>query len=139
MDATHALLRVLPRSLQSVTWSTRSANRRESDVSRTVTMRTLSFSLLATLLAAQEPRKDKLELEPLQSALTYHTPSYYPELRRVLLHKAPADDLQLLILPSLEPEALLSVYRTKDGCEAQVVRPVRSILEHLGDQDAKQA
>lgn len=68
------------------------------------------------------------DLEPLQSALTYHTPEYYVRLRQVLMKKAPDDSvLQFLILPSFAPETLLSLHRVGQGYEAVVISPKEQI------------
>lgn len=64
------------------------------------------------------------DLEPIESALTYHSPAYHGRLREVLIDKAPRPYvLQFLIKPSFEPETLLSLYRVDGRYEAQVRAP----------------
>lgn len=68
------------------------------------------------------------DLEPLESALTYHTPEYHVRLRQVLGQKAPDDCvLQFLAMPSFEPETLLSLHRVGQGYEVQVLSPKEQI------------
>lgn len=68
------------------------------------------------------------DLEPLESALTYHTPEYHVRLRQVLRQKAPDDGLlQFLVMPSFEPETLLSLHRVGQGYEAHIVTPREQI------------
>ncbi len=106
-------------------------------------------SLLCCACVCQAPNesgKDE-DLQPIQSALTYHTPGYHLKLREVLMTKAPhGPPVQLLILPSFHPETLVTLYATTErvgpwkqvertGFEAQVVRPSESIWEHRGAAD----
>ncbi|MCC7064174.1 MAG: hypothetical protein IT456_15290 [Planctomycetes bacterium] len=68
------------------------------------------------------------DLEPLQSALTYHTPEYHVRLRQVLMKKAPDDSvLQFLVMPSFAPETLLSLHRVGQGYEVVVISPKEQI------------
>ena len=68
------------------------------------------------------------DLEPVPSALTYHTPEYHQSLRQVLFGKAPRrSDVQFLILPSFEPETLVSIYDVDNGFEVQIVRAEKQI------------
>lgn len=68
------------------------------------------------------------DLEPLQSALTYHTPEYPVRLRQVLMKKAPDHSvLQFLVMPSFAPETLLSLHRVGQGYEVVVISPKEQI------------
>jgi hypothetical protein len=92
--------------------------------------------LLACVAAAQAPQeRPPQELEPLPSALTYHTPAYHVRLREVLLRKAGGDDLQFLVLESFEPEVLLAVNRTEKGWQAEVIVPEKQIWELVSREE----
>lgn len=68
------------------------------------------------------------DLEPLQSALTDHTPEYHVRLRQVLMKKAPDHSvLQFLVMPSFAPETLLSLHRVGQGYEVVVISPKEQI------------
>ena len=68
------------------------------------------------------------DLEPLESAFTYHTPEYHVRLRQVLRKKAPDDSLlQFLVMPSFEPETQLSLHRVGQGYEVHIVTPREQI------------
>ncbi len=74
------------------------------------------------------------DLEPMESALTYHTPAYHVHLRRALIDRAPRlCVLQFLVLPSFEPETLLSLHQVDGRYEAQVLAPKLQIWAFEGD------
>jgi hypothetical protein len=75
-----------------------------------------------------------MELEPLASALTHHTTSYHLRLRSVLFAAAGRGDIQFLVLPSFEPELLLSIRRHAAGVRARVVRPQWQIWQVVRDE-----
>jgi hypothetical protein len=80
------------------------------------------------LPACQHTLATEADLEPIESALTCHTPAYQLHLRETLMRKAPAHcEVQFLVLPAFEPEMLVSLYPVDGGFEAQVVRPSRQI------------
>lgn len=70
----------------------------------------------------------------MESALTHHTPDYHVHLRRVLMRKAPSFCvLQFLVMPSFQPETLLSLYQVDRGYEAQVLTPKQQIWAFEGN------
>lgn len=74
------------------------------------------------------------DLEPMQSALTYHTPSYHVHLRRALIDRAPRlCVIQFLVMPSFEPETLLSLHQVDGGYEVQLISPKLQIWAFEGD------
>jgi hypothetical protein len=75
------------------------------------------------------------ELEPVESALTYHTPEYYPNIRKVLFSKVEGSaQFQFLSLPSFSPEYLLSVSEDSDGnYYGQTLSPEKQIWSFSGD------
>lgn len=91
------------------------------------------LALLICLGCGQTPpaAPETQDLEPIEGALTYHTPAYHMQLRQHLLKKARANDLQFLILQSFEPEVLLSIYESARGCEAELVEPEQQIWEKV--------
>lgn len=97
-----------------------------------------TLAILASLIAlcgcaaetAEPPPVGELDgdLEPMQSALIKHTSDYQVRLRQVLVEKAPDFcDLQFLVIPSFQPETLLSLYQVGHGYEAQVLTPKQQI------------
>lgn len=82
---------------------------------------------------SQGPGSAKPDLEPLESALTYHTPAYHAKLRELLFGRAPGfSDVQFLVLPSFDRETLASIAEVEDGFELSVVRPEEQIWYHEG-------
>lgn len=64
------------------------------------------------------------ELQPVQNAFTYHTPEYHARLRRILFGRAAwRNEFQFLMLPSFEPETLLTLREEKGEYRAHVLRP----------------
>lgn len=76
------------------------------------------------------------ELEPVESALTYHTPEYHIRMRRVFSQSSTGtmtSEFQLLLLPSFESETLLTVGKHGEEFIAQVLRPDKQIWTYEGD------
>jgi hypothetical protein len=85
-------------------------------------------------LAQLEPAPLAQELEPVQNALTYHTPAYHVRMRHLLFNRAErGSEFQFLCMPSFRPETLLTVRRTGEGYIAQVLRPEKQIWSFKGD------
>lgn len=97
----------------------------------------LANGLSGIALAQQRdapPRRQ--DLEPVESALTYHTPTYHSKLRDILLKPVPWDSpVVFLSLPSFELETLVSVHPVGDSHEAVVLLPERQIWEHVSAKD----
>jgi len=102
-------------------------------------MRVRGTTVLVFAVSCCPPAQARTELEPLESALTCHTPAYHLRLRSVLLARSGGNDLQCLTLPSFEPETLLSVYRTGDGWLAEVVAPEQQIWPLALEQQKSRA
>lgn len=74
------------------------------------------------------------ELEPVEDALTYHSPDYQVRLRDVLFAKAPKDSVcQFLRKPSFHPESLLTIWHNDSNYIAQVLHPNMNIWYYKGD------
>ena len=104
-------------------------------------MKKLLSLLTLTLVLAAKAQSDLLvaglaiELEPVESALTYHTPAYHSNIRKVLFPKIKDPvKFQFLSLPSFSPERLLSVCETSEGdYYGQTLSPERQIWDYDGD------
>ena len=86
---------------------------------------TVWSSLTACAQQQPPPRREHAELQPVASWLTYHTPEYLAELRRVLLRDGPdprESGVRVLVRPSFECESLLTLHRTDAGWHARLVR-----------------
>lgn len=104
-------------------------------------MKTLLSLLSLTIVLAAKAQSDLLvtgpaiELEPVESALTYHTPAYHSNIRKVLFSKIKDPfKFQFLSLPSSSPERLLSVCKTsEENYYGQTLAPERQIWNYDGD------
>lgn len=94
--------------------------------------------ILSGAMTCQAPQENREgDLVPVESSLTYHSPEYHLKLREILMRKAPAKcPLQFLVVPSFEPETLLSLHEVEGGFEAQVVKPDQQIWPLRATQQA---
>lgn len=112
-----------------------------ADVRRKEIMKTLFTALILSITLTMPARSEQLvagpacELEPVESALTYHTPSYHPSIRKVLFSRVTGPvKFQFLSLPSFSPEYLLSVGEDSDGhFFGQALYPENQIWDFAGD------
>lgn len=104
-------------------------------------MKSLSLLFTLTLALTAQAQSDLLvagpaiELEPIESALTYHTPTYYFNIGKVLFQKIKGPvKFHFLSLPSFSPERLLSVCETSEGnYYGLTLSPERQIRYYDGD------
>ena len=75
------------------------------------------------------------ELEPVASAMTYHTPEYHQTLRKILFEGARRPyELRYLRSPSFSPETLLTITQSRDSIyTAKVVTADVNLWYYKGD------